>query len=128
THYDNNEELLQDAIEYYKSCGRTHVMVYTEQDDMTFISSQYFGDIKVIEVNKNHDFYIKYMQEIIDEGILSDNRIIPIHLLISAFVNAHEHFTGEEKEIVNEFRVHFNMNLKKLMRYYDYVEYEPDND
>jgi len=121
-HYSNNEKLLSSAIEYYKSCGRTHVMVYTEQDDQTFISSKKFGDITVIEVNMNHDFYKKFMWEIIDEGRFSDNRIIPIHLLIATFIISKEHFSGDEEIIIDDFRAHFNMDLKRLMRNYDYIK------
>ena len=117
--YKGNTYLLDEAIKYFKNCARNHFIVYSAADGNSFISHNMYGQITIISINTNHPFYEKFMSKIIDDENRDLNELVPIHLLVGAFVNA-EQQDYQNAEILEDFRGGFALNLKRLMRHYNF--------
>jgi hypothetical protein len=119
--YSESPKLLDDAINYVKNVSRNQLIIYTNSDAGTFFSHESFGEILIIEINKKHPFYDRFIKKIVDDNTRNLEEIIPINLLIGAFVTA-EIDNYEDKEIISDFRRSFGLNLMKIMRYYSFPE------
>ena len=120
--YKGNEYLLNEAIKYFQNSGRDHFILYASSDRNSFISFSTYGKITIISINTNHPFYENFMSEIIEDEERDLYELVPIHLLVGALVNA-EQQDYENKEILDDFRGQFSVNLKKLMRTYKFPTY-----
>lgn len=121
SNYKGNKYLLDQAIKYFQHAGTDHFIVYTSADSNSFITYTNYGQITIIALNKNHPFFEKFMDEIISDEDRSIDELIPIHLLVGALVNA-ELQDYENKEILEDHRQQFAMNLKKLMKTYSFPD------
>ena len=115
--YKNNDYLLDEAIKYFQNSGKDHFIVYAPSDANSFITHSPYGKITIISINTNHPFYENFMHEIIKDEKRDLNELVPMHLLVGAMINA-ELSDYENKEILDDFRGQFAVNLKKLMRNY----------
>lgn len=117
--YNDSPKLLDDAINYVKNVSRNQLIIYTSSDEGTFFSHQKFGEIIIIEINKNHPFYNRFIKKIVDDENRNIDEIIPMNLLIGAFVTT-EINNYEDEQIISDFRRNFGLMLMKIMRYYSF--------
>tara|TARA_Y100000590_G_scaffold464316_1_gene633448 strand:+ start:1853 stop:3796 length:1944 start_codon:yes stop_codon:yes gene_type:complete len=119
TEYKKNKAGLDKAINYLKKVSRNQLIIYTNSDASTFFSYSDYGKITIIDINKNHSYYEKFIDEFVNDENRIDSEIIPINLLIGSFVAA-EREDYMNKEILSDFRASFSLKLKKLMRDYTF--------
>jgi hypothetical protein len=115
--FSKTPALLELAMGHFLQSGRSHFIIYVQTAGGGFVMPDKFGDVTLIAINTAHPFYDRFMRPMIedrDEG----NEIAPIHMLIGAMVHAEE-MDLVNNEMYEEFREHFSINLKKLMRDYD---------
>ena len=115
--FAKNQELLEVAMSHFVKSGRRHYIVYVSVPGSAFIMPDQFGQLTIIAVNTQHSFYDRFMGPKI-ENRDEAHELVPIHMLIGAWVHAEQGDYDHSKELYDTFRDRFGMNLKELMLTY----------
>ena len=113
----NDPELLKQALDFYVNSGKSYFLVYISIPGGSFMTTDEFGEILIIQINRRHGFFEKYMGPKLEEtGEIED--IIPLHMLIGA-MGCVQFKDYNNKPVHEKFNHKFAGLLSDLMSNYD---------
>jgi hypothetical protein len=114
--YENEScKEMNHAIKSLKESGKKIIPIYVNSSETTFFEWDVFGDIIILELNKSHNFFKKYLQHFIDDDEKDVNEILPVKLLIYSFIMAQKEMPqiSDELEDMNSI---MGTSLRRIMR------------
>ena len=113
----SDNELLE-STKYALNMRDSHIFIKSDLGDTQLYSYKVFGNKVLIEINYNHSFYKRFIQNIEEKGE-DDKTIRSIRLLIGALVNAEILSHTEDKELIKDRR---NLRNRMAESLDDYIE------
>jgi len=112
--YNQDEQLLEDVIDWFLKLDAGHFLIYSDLNDFELFSFKTYNDKTLIEVNKRHLFYQRLIREIESSDNTLGKHII--RYLFSALVNAEKKATNEqERRAVQTYRLNLALVLGDLI-------------
>ena len=118
---DLTDSEIQGKVDWAFSISDQFIFVYTSLGDSTLYSYKTYGNKVLIEINYNHNFYKKFIQQLENESSDSnmDKKIRSIRLMISSFVKAEMSNKTDDKSILRYMRKYKNSIAISLDEYID---------